>query len=558
MKKLFSLLKSRRVVLGIILLLALLLRIYKLDLLELFGDELDVGYQAYSLLKTGRDYRGNPFPIYIESFSESRAPLYLYLDIPFVAVFGLNQWGVRLNSVFWGMLDIVFVYLLAKLLFKKEKIALISAFIISIVPWHIHYSRTGFEVTLLFFLVLAGTYCLLRAKNNKKLFIASAVLFGLSFYTYNTANVFVPLLLLSVLILNKNFKIDAKKYLLPGLVLILLLIPLILKILQGSASSRFSQISIFSDQKTIDRIIIKRNSATGFKYIEVAFHNKLISWVEKFKDNYLTSFSPQFLFISGDPNPRHTVPGFGLLYWVLVIPFLIGIIYSVKSSGYSDKLLLSWLVISPVASSLTIDGGNQSTRLFLMLFPLVVFCAIGFFEILENKKYCLLLIIPLLTLSTFSYFHEYLVHYPKDQFRYWHFGYKDILLSLKENQNVCKDTYFNNNHDPFLIRYLFWERVDPKWFLNNFRGDISNEKINQYFEGFPIGLNYFGSIIAKDKLQSIREIVKTDKTCYVAFQEDEIPGDWNLQNNPTAGISVLKLVKDPNNSPYIYLLTKGE
>ena len=111
----------------IILVVATILRVYQLDRVppSLFGDELDVGYQAYSLLKTGQDLRGHTLPVLIQSLSEYRAPLFIYSDIPFIALFGLNEWGVRLAAVFWGVLGVLGVYLLANGMFN-QRIALLS------------------------------------------------------------------------------------------------------------------------------------------------------------------------------------------------------------------------------------------------------------------------------------------------------------------------------------------------------------------------------------------------------------------------------------------------
>ena len=154
--------KKSKIWLVLIFSLAFFLRFYRLDHLELFGDELDVGYQAYSLLKTGRDYMGQKLPFYIHSFAEWRAPLLMYATAPFVGIFGLNEWGVRLPPVVFGLLDIFLLYCLVKLLTKNEKLALISAFILTVIPWHIHYSRTAFEATLLLALMLGGTILFLK------------------------------------------------------------------------------------------------------------------------------------------------------------------------------------------------------------------------------------------------------------------------------------------------------------------------------------------------------------------------------------------------------------
>ncbi len=544
--------------LGLIVLLALFLRLWQLDSLELFGDELDVGYQAYSLLKTGRDYRGNWLPAYLSSFSESRAPLFLYSAVPFVGIFGLNEWGVRLTAVFWGILDIIIIYFLVDQIFKNKNLALLSAFLLSVTPWHIHYSRTAFEVTLLLFLVMAGTVFFLKDwEKNRKWLIVSLILFALSFYTYNTANVFVPLwLLFLVLASTKAVRQNWRSLLIPAGIFLFIVFPLGLKILGGQAASRFNLISIFSDKNLIYQVIEKRR-LDGGSWEERLAHNKLTVIGKAFFSNYLTALSPQFLYVSGDPNPRHTPPGVGLLPWALLVPLLVGFLRMSRTENDSGKkLFFCWLFLAPIASALTTDGGNQATRLFLMLPPLIVFSAVGLSRILEFRlgKIILIGLSALLAANLFSFFHEVFVHYPRDQFRYWHYGYKEIVLALKENQDICRRVYINNHHEPFLIRYLFWEGIDPKWFLANFKDDKENEKFGDYFAGFRVGDAYFGEVLGVNKPAAIAAILKQKDSCYIAFQGDEVPGDWNLSADPFAGTEVIRQVKTPFKDPYIYLL----
>jgi len=180
-----------KLVLISILALASILRIWGLDKVppELFGDELDVGYHAYSLLHTGRDYYGQLLPTYIHSFSEWRAPLLMYVTVPFIAIFGLNEYGVRLPEAFLGILSVLLLYLLVDKTLKDKRVALFSALLLAISPWHLQYSRAAFEISLLLTLLLSGTLSFLNGLKNWKWLIVSAVLFGLTFYTYSTANV---------------------------------------------------------------------------------------------------------------------------------------------------------------------------------------------------------------------------------------------------------------------------------------------------------------------------------------------------------------------------------
>src|SRR3989338_9212559 len=100
----------------VILLVASLLRLWRIDQVpvSLFGDELDVGYQAYSILKTGKDYSGNSWPLHFHSLAEWRTPLYLYSSVPTVALFGISPLGVRLPAALFGVLSIWVMFLLVR------------------------------------------------------------------------------------------------------------------------------------------------------------------------------------------------------------------------------------------------------------------------------------------------------------------------------------------------------------------------------------------------------------------------------------------------------------
>src|SRR3989344_3615893 len=106
--------KHSKLILLLILVIAAILRIWKINEVpvSLFSDELDVGYQAYSFLKTGKDYFGNPWPLHFQSYVENRAPLYIYSAVPTVAVFGITPYGIRLPAAIFGILGVWMMYLL--------------------------------------------------------------------------------------------------------------------------------------------------------------------------------------------------------------------------------------------------------------------------------------------------------------------------------------------------------------------------------------------------------------------------------------------------------------
>ena len=243
--------KIKKYFLILILLLASVLRLWKLSSVpvSLFGDEVDLGYQAYSVLKTGKDYYGNFMPIHFHSLAEWRTPLYLYSAVPTVAIFGVSPLGVRLPAAIFGILTVWLIYLLFKEITKNESLGLISAFLLAISPWHIQYSRAGFEVTQLILFLLLGLFFFYKSLTRGKFLWLSVLFFTLTPWVYSTAKVFTPLIMLFLLIMYwRNILSLSKKNLVSTIVTLLIVgIPIIWSTLFGGGSQRFDYIGIFTD-----------------------------------------------------------------------------------------------------------------------------------------------------------------------------------------------------------------------------------------------------------------------------------------------------------------------
>jgi len=120
-------------------------------------DEVSHGYNAYSILKTGKDEWGETFPSLFRAFGDYKLPVYIYLTALSEALFGLNSFSVRLPSVLAGVAAVVFTFLLVRRLFNKE-VALIAALLVSIEPWTFFLSRTALEANVSITFVIAGVY----------------------------------------------------------------------------------------------------------------------------------------------------------------------------------------------------------------------------------------------------------------------------------------------------------------------------------------------------------------------------------------------------------------
>src|SRR3990170_1873311 len=107
---------AKMLMLSAIVILAFILRFYKLSSNPpgLYWDETVFGYDAYSILKTAHDHHGRFLPLFFESFGDWKLPVYHYLLVPSIAVFGLNEFAVRFPSAFLGTLTVLMMYPLSK------------------------------------------------------------------------------------------------------------------------------------------------------------------------------------------------------------------------------------------------------------------------------------------------------------------------------------------------------------------------------------------------------------------------------------------------------------
>jgi len=82
-------------------------------------DEAALGYDAYSIIHTGRDEFGKFLPVVLRSFDDYKPALYAYLAIPPVFLFGLNVFAVRFPSAFFGVLSVIVVFYLVREFFNR-------------------------------------------------------------------------------------------------------------------------------------------------------------------------------------------------------------------------------------------------------------------------------------------------------------------------------------------------------------------------------------------------------------------------------------------------------
>ncbi len=462
----------------LVVILAFFLRFYKVteDPPSLNWDEVSIGYNAYSILKTGRDEWNQPFPIHFKSYGEYKLPAQIYASIPSIYFFGLNEFGVRITPVIYGTLTVLVMFFLGTILFESELVGLVSAFLLAISPWHIQLTRASFESSLATLFITLGILFLIKGFKNQKWFILSMIPFALSVFTYNTTRIFTPIFLLAFLLIYRKILINFKKIILISLlVFTVLLIPLAPFLLSGERSARYKLVSITDDPGLIPRINENRGHSQLPQPLPKLVHNKFTYVAFYFTRNYLAHFTPQFLFISGAPHKQHSVQGMGELYYFQA-PFLIlGLFALYYFKNRYKGMLFAWVLLAIIPVAVTNDSIPHALRTLIAAPFYQLISAFGFLISVRyiKKKSSILKVITTIILTVIivisvklyvdNYYFVYPVKYSKD----WQYGYKQAVDYISQHQDEYDEIIFTRYYGEPHMFTLFYLNYNPAMYQNN-------------------------------------------------------------------------------------------
>lgn len=256
----------------------------------------------------------------------------------------------------------------------------------------------------------------------------------------------------------------------------------------------------------------------------------------------------------------------GEFHWFQLPLMLIFLILLIKGKVGMDKkslaVLVTWLILSPIPASLTYEGTNNATRLILFLPPLTIISAFGLIFIYRRLKvrmtirYLIFLffgIVALINLAT--YFHRYYVHYPKESWRSWQVGYREVFAYIKEHESQYKTIIINNTYEPALIRFLFYMKYDPAQFHQKFTGDKMMPEITRGIDGFKLDKFYFGELSGGASGLGAIATVLTPETLYLASAREDIGEKLYLGVESEKIVKVLKTVNNYLGEPIFYIVT---
>lgn len=479
---------KRRVSILIIFLVGAILRFYLLGNVPngITTDEADVGYNAYSILKTGKDVYGRNFPLFFQSFDDYKPGLLVYMQVPFVYLFGLSDTSIRILPAILGSITPLFIYFFLKLLYPQERhVPFIAFFLTTLAPWELAISRIDPSTLAIFIYLLFFIFFYLAVLKNKNYLLLAASALAVNFYAYYASIIYTPLITLLLLTLHFKTLLKHKKVaLLSSLIFLIISGPALLNFLSEKGRNRVSAINIFTADVTLPVSISEaEHDISQNNPLAKVFHNRRLVYTNTFLDNYFDFFNPDYLFVNSARVRYFYVNNVGLFY-IIELPFFIyGLTSIVKRRNKSDKLIFGLLIISPMPGALVL-GAAYPHRALIFILTIQIITAIGVSILVEKYKQGFLQKSALFTsftiylASVVFYLHQYFVHSPLEFNSEANNG---AWLSTEVEKAIPIVRSYQSNYDRIIftwqnakvappVYFMFYEKPDPRKFQTKAAG----------------------------------------------------------------------------------------
>lgn len=466
-------------ILVLILALAAFLRFYQLDRLPgIHPDEAAIGYNAYSILATGRDESGNHLPVLVQTF-DWKLPGYVYLTIPFVKLFGLSLLSVRLLGATTSFLAVVLTFQVGRELFGKTKtgaaLCLLAAFFMATAPSQIGLGRGSFEASIALTLQIGGLYFFFRwIRTQSKRNLAASILLSISsLYFYYAPRILVPLLAVgTVWLFWPKLKKVGRSWAIIGLVSFLSLVPLLPTFASQKGSARVEQVSLLSEKGLIERSSIYQAQNPQDLSGQI-FLNRRIIWITQALKGYLANLDPSYLFFfQRKDGTTYAQPYFGLVAPFLAPFFLIGC-YTVMYRRSRERLfVLTIFFIGLIPAALALPS-QYPQRIQISIVMLILISLFGLEVVLKKFRqmwfYVGLIAVAALFLWHYLFYYFSYSQISSPNFRDNH--YERLSAYLVENQQKYDHIYITGYHLRPYIYLLFYQKIDPEYYLKTKRSD---------------------------------------------------------------------------------------
>ncbi len=461
----------------LIVFLAGYLRLFRIDTIPpaLYTDEAGQGYNAYSIMLSGRDEHGSILPVSLRSFGDWKPPLPSYLIIPFMYLFGRSELSVRLPSVLLGIGSVIVLFALVRIFFEEEqfrtKAGLLSALYLAVSPWHILQSRSAMLVVVSLFFLILGIFLFLKSLKNRKPLILSATFFVLSVYSYYGMRMITPLFVLFLLVrYRKELSALIKELVISAMLGFVLLLPLFAGFIRQPdvVFGRARTVSVFYDRgvKLRQWELITQDDTGTSTIISRFFHNNIYMYSRSIAQRLLSHLDIKYLFMTGDLSQPFQIPNMGLLNFADLALLPLGFIFLFRKNCKSRWFLVFWIFVSILPAAFTFVTPS-SNRTFNAVAVYAILAGLGSLYILQRTRFKLptALILSMCLIWSFNYFsRQYFLLLPQDHADYWNYGWKQVVEYVRGQQNKFDNIIVSDKFGMPYIYFLFYGKYPPDEF----------------------------------------------------------------------------------------------
>lgn len=365
------------------------------------ADEVSQAYNAHSLLKTGKDMYGKVFPVLFRANGSYQPPVYTYLTILPVAIFGNTILAAKFISALSGVILVGVTYLLVYFFGigkrqERVKQALLVSLTLAISPWSVHFSRLAVEGNLVVVFFVTGLLVAMASLKRKGWFLLASFVMAITTHVYYTERITAFLFLILFTYMFRDFYVKRRKEIVFGFIIFfIVLIPHIFIARTGALTKRLTQVSYTND----------------IKFREGSLINKVGFVTGQFADHYFSYFSPKNLFFDPGQSLGRTTSDLSVFYPWFFIFVISGLSFLLKNRKEPlIKTLFMVSVVSPIPAGLTGDL-FYPLRVLTFLWSITIIVAYGFYSVWRWMKPRVLRIILFISIFSYSAFYFYVSYF---------------------------------------------------------------------------------------------------------------------------------------------------
>ena len=356
-------------------------------------DEAMAAVDAYALARHGTDRFGTWLPAHFEAWGYAQMNVLMsYLAVPFMWLFGLTVWSIRLPVLIASLAGVWVLYRFARSAFGP-RVGLMALALVAICPWHIMQSRWGLEANLMSHFTLFGVYGLYLGVHKRRWAYIGVTCMAAGMYSYGIAVYTLPALLLGIAVYTLARRLyRVRDVLLCAVLFLAISWPIIVTMM----------INAFEWETISLPFVTMQRFAASVRAGDILFFTRHQSINEQLMDNVKSLGT---VLLQGKDLPWNAIEGYGTVYpfsvWLIALAILAPLALRMKwnrparrlEGGKKDVpaqtnalqfslewrtggvMLGIWFVVS-VLSGIVVNGANVN-RVNHIFYALILLCALG-------------------------------------------------------------------------------------------------------------------------------------------------------------------------------------